>query len=167
MIHGAASHAAIEATMRTTSEPVITLEIDFQARRSPSRARRSTNTGMNVALAMPPSTRSNNILGTVFARLKASAIGENPRTHASTRTLKRPVRREARVPVAIEKTREPCDWLSLIVRGVPWTCVGTCGSTSRRARGVTRGSRGSQRLNCRRCEPESPLGRAPAVRWAS
>ena len=120
MIHGAASHATTEATTSTMSAPVTTLEIDFQALRSPSSARRSTKTGMNVAPRTPPSTRSNSMLGTVLARLKASAIGVKPRTHASTSTRSSPVRREARVPLAIEKTREPCVALGLIWRGALW-----------------------------------------------
>jgi len=66
-------------------------------------------TGINVALATPPSTRSNNMFGTVFARLKASAIGVNPNTHASTSTRSSPVSLDTRVPDAIENTRELCD----------------------------------------------------------
>ena len=58
MIHGASSHAAADATTRTTSETVATAEMDFHARRSPSRASRSMNTGTKVAEAMPPSTTS-------------------------------------------------------------------------------------------------------------
>jgi hypothetical protein len=56
------------------------LEIDRHARRSPSSASRSTKTGMNVAPATPPSTRSKSMFGTVLARLKESAIGVKPRT---------------------------------------------------------------------------------------
>src|SRR5580692_2937153 len=107
MIHGAAS---------TISAPVTTLEIDFHARRSPSLARRSTNTGMNVAPATPPKTRSKSMLGTVLARLKESAIGVKPRTHANTRTRNSPVSRDTIVPLAIEATREECVEVELIGR---------------------------------------------------
>ncbi len=96
----------IEAPARTINAALTTLEIDFQARRSPSRVSRSTNTGMNVAVAMPPKTRSKSILGTVLDRLKASAIADNPSTQASTSTRAKPVTRETRVPLAIESTRE-------------------------------------------------------------
>jgi hypothetical protein len=77
MIQGAKTHATSDATTKITSAAVITLEIDFQALRSPSRASRSTKTGINVAPAIPPRTRSNSMFGTVLARLNASAIGEN------------------------------------------------------------------------------------------
>ena len=115
MIHGAKIHASTDALNKTTSDPVMTLEIDRHAFLSPSRLRRSMNTGMNVALATPPSTRSNNMLGTVFARLKASAIGVKPNTHASTNTRSSPVSLETRVPDAIENTRELCDVTVLTV----------------------------------------------------
>ena len=106
MIHGAKIHASTDAANNTTSDPVMTLEIDRHALRSPSTLSRSMNTGINVALAIPPRTRSNSMFGTVFARLKASAIGVNPNTHASTSTRSSPVSLETRVPDAIEKTRE-------------------------------------------------------------
>ena len=94
------------APSSTTTDAVMTLEIDFQARRSPSSASRSTKTGMNVAEAMPPSTRSKSMFGTVLARLNASASGVNPSTQASTSTRSSPVRRETSVPLAMEATRE-------------------------------------------------------------
>src|SRR5665213_4602361 len=80
-----------DAVARTMSAPVTTLEIDFHARRSPSSASRSTNTGINVAPATPPSTRSKSMFGTVLARLKESAIGVKPRTQANTSTRNKPV----------------------------------------------------------------------------
>ena len=43
------NHEMIDAPNSTTTATVMTLEIDFHARRSPSSARRSTKTGMNVA----------------------------------------------------------------------------------------------------------------------
>jgi hypothetical protein len=61
---------------------------------------------MNVTVAIPPSTRSKSMLGTVLARLKASAIGVKPSTQASTNTRKRPVTLETSVPLAIETTRD-------------------------------------------------------------
>src|SRR3984957_171404 len=125
MIHGAQNHAMTDATASTMSAPVTTLEIDFHARRSPSLARRSTNTGMNVAPATPPSTRSKSMLGTVLARLKESAIGVKPRTHANTRTRNRPVSRDTIVPLAMETTRELCVEGELIERDGPWVVCDT------------------------------------------
>jgi hypothetical protein len=106
MMYGARNHAMIEAAASTMSAPVTTLEIDFQARRSPSMVRRSTNTGMNVAVAIPPRTRSKSILGTVLERLNASAIAEKPSTQARTSTRAKPVMRETSVPLAMDSTRE-------------------------------------------------------------
>ena len=116
----------------------MTLEIDLHALRSPSSASRSTKTGIKVAEAMPPSTRSNNIFGMVLARLNESAMGEKPSTHASTSTRNRPVRRETNVPPAIDSVRELCDEDSLIVRDALLTCDGRCVSTKRRERVATR-----------------------------
>ena len=106
MIHGAKIHASTDAANNTTSDPVMTLEIDRHAFRSPSTLSRSMKTGMNVALAMPPRTKSNSMFGTVLARLKASAIGVKPNTHASTSTRSSPVSLDTSVPEAIENTRE-------------------------------------------------------------
>ena len=99
--------------------PVTTFEIDFHARRSPSSASRSTNTGMNVAPATPPSTRSKSMFGTVLARLNESAMGVKPRTHANTSTRKSPVSRDTIVPLAMETTRELCVDVELIGRDGP------------------------------------------------
>ena len=100
------NHEMIVAPTSTMTAAVMTLEIDFHARRSPSSARRSTKTGMNVAEAIPPSTRSKSMFGTVLARLNESASGVNPSTQASTSTRSSPVTRETSVPLAIEATRE-------------------------------------------------------------
>src|SRR6202522_289175 len=133
MIHGPKKHACIDAAASKTIAPVTTLEIDFHARRSPSLASRSMNTGMNVAPATPPSTRSKSMLGTVLARLKESAIGVKPRTHANTRTRNSPVSRDTIVPLAMETTRELCVEVELIERDGPWVVCDRCGATNRRA----------------------------------
>ena len=72
------------------------------------------------------------MLGMVFARLNESARGENPSTQASTKIRTSPVMREARVPVAIEKTRELCERVGLIWRGDPSMCAGAYATTKER-----------------------------------
>ena len=100
MIHGAVTHTTMLATTMIDVDPVRTAEIDFQARRCVSSRKRSTKTGMKAAPATPPKTRSYNMLGTVLAKLYASAKGVKPKTHATTRTRRKPVARDASVPDA-------------------------------------------------------------------
>jgi hypothetical protein len=58
MRYGAATSAAIVVVKRTTTETVMTEEMESKASRSERLARRSTKTGMNVADSTPPSTTS-------------------------------------------------------------------------------------------------------------
>ena len=158
MIHGARTQERPEATTRTMSAAVVTVEMERHARLSPSRARRSTTTGMKVALSTPPMTRSKSMLGMVLARLKASARGVNPRTQARTRTRNSPVARDTAVPPAMDTTRRPCDTPRLIVRVAPGTCDERCAATTRPARRARRRSRDSPRWRLPPPEPESPRG---------
>ena len=58
MMYGAATRAATVVESSTTTETVMTAEMDSNASRSARLARRSTKTGMNVADRTPPSTMS-------------------------------------------------------------------------------------------------------------
>ena len=152
MIWGATIQAAIEVPARTSSAPVTTEEIDSQASRSLATARRSTKTGIKVAEATPPKTRSKTIFGTVLARLNASAKGVNPNTHARTSTRRRPVSREARVPLASDSTREPCVLMGevAVAYGVArWSCS---------TRGPVRRQRGRSRDTPRATHPRIEPG---------
>jgi hypothetical protein len=79
MIKGAARKNATVATRSRQAARVNTAEIDSTASCSERVARRETNTGTNVAVRTPPSTRSCTMFGVLLARLNESERVEYPR----------------------------------------------------------------------------------------